>query len=59
MVQGWTPMYRVCLNESSELLKLLLEANLVNQDMMKNADRDVRMASFMAIADTEVRIVSK
>ena len=35
MGYGGTPMHKVCGNKNSELLKLLLEAKLVDQDMLK------------------------
>ena len=35
-------MHGVCKNKNSELLKLLLEAKLVDQDMLKIPDFDVR-----------------
>ena len=34
-------MHYVCGNENSEVLKLLLEAKLVDQDMLKMKNKDV------------------
>ena len=38
MFQAGTPMHKVCENSNSEVLKLLLEAKLVDQDMLKRKD---------------------
>ena len=35
-------MHGVCHNKNSEMLKLLFEAKLVDQDMLKIPDKDVR-----------------
>ena len=42
MVQGETPMHGVCEKAYSESLELLLEAKLVDKDMLKIPDKDVR-----------------
>ena len=49
MVQDDTPLHLVCENENSEVLKLLLEAKLVDQDMLKNENEMVRV--FHAVSD--------
>ena len=36
-------MHGVCWNENSELLRLLLEAKLVDQDMLKIPNKKVRI----------------
>ena len=38
MFQVYSPMHKVCGNENSEVLKLLFEAKLVDQDMLKAKD---------------------
>ena len=43
MVQGATPLHGVCWNKNSELLKLLVDAKLIDQDMLKISNNKVRV----------------